>query len=78
MRTHSFLPALLMALAPGVTHAITLAEARALAQAHNPELAAARLELQALQAAELQAGARPNPELGVLLEDTQRRSEELV
>ncbi|MDR7268187.1 cobalt-zinc-cadmium efflux system outer membrane protein [Pelomonas saccharophila] len=72
MRTLAFLPALLMALAPGVTHAITLAEARALAQAHNPELAAARLELQALQAAELQAGARPNPELGVLLEDTQR------
>lgn len=69
MRT-LFLPALLMALAPGVTHAITLAEARALALAHNPELATARLELQALQGAELQSGARPNPELGVLLEDT--------
>lgn len=64
------LPALLLALAPGVSHAITLAEAQALALTHNPDLAHARLELQALQGAELQAGARPNPELGVLLEDT--------
>ncbi|MGM9481004.1 TolC family protein [Roseateles sp. NT4] len=63
-------PALLIALAPGVANAITLAEARALALNHNPELATARLEMQALQGAELQAGARPNPELGVLIEDT--------
>lgn len=64
------LPALLAALAPGVLHAITLAEAQTLALAHNPELAHARLELQALQGAEAQAGVRPNPELAVLLEDT--------
>lgn len=64
------LPALLFALAPGVCDAITLAEAQALALTHNPDLAHARLELQALQGAEAQAGARPNPELGVLLEDT--------
>lgn len=64
------LPALLLALAPGVSHAITLAEAQALALTHNPDLSQARLELQALLGAELQAGARPNPELGVLLEDT--------
>lgn len=64
------LPALLFALAPGVCDAITLAEAQALALTQNPDLAHARLELQALQGAEAQAGARPNPELGVLLEDT--------
>jgi len=65
-----FWPALLIALAPGVTHALTLAEAQALALTHNPDLAGARLELQAAQGAELQAGARPNPELALLLEDT--------
>lgn len=71
MRTPlAWLPALLCALAPGISHALTLAEAHALARTHNPELAQARLELQALQAAETQAGARPNPELGVLVEDT--------
>lgn len=60
---------LCMVLAPA-SHALTLAEAQRLALTHNPELAGARLELQAQQGAELQAGARPNPELGVLLEDT--------
>ncbi|MEO6280623.1 TolC family protein [Roseateles sp.] len=54
------------------SHALTLAEAQDLALTHNPDLARARLELQAQQGAELQAGARPNPELGVLLEDTRR------
>lgn len=71
MRTPlAWLPALLAAMAPGISPALTLAEAHALARAHNPELAQTRLELQALQAAELQAGARPNPELGVVVEDT--------
>ena len=71
MRTPlAWLPALIALWAPGISHALTLPEAQALARAHNPELAQARLELQALQAAELQAGARPNPELGVLVEDT--------
>jgi cobalt-zinc-cadmium efflux system outer membrane protein len=65
-----FWPALLIALAPGVTRALTLAETQALAFTHNPDLAVARLELQAVQDAELQAGARPNPELALLLEDT--------
>lgn len=68
MRTR--LLALLIALTPGVSHAITLAEAQRLALTHNPDLAHARLELQAQQGAELQAGARPNPELNVQLEDT--------
>lgn len=68
MRTR--LLALLIALTSGVSHAITLAEAQRLALNHNPDLAHARLELQVQQGAELQAGARPNPELGVQLEDT--------
>lgn len=66
----SLLSALLIALAPGISNAISLAEAQRLALTHNPDLAHARLELQAQQGAELQAGARPNPELGVQLEDT--------
>jgi len=61
-----------MALLASTSHALTLAEAQRLAVTHNPELAHARLELQAQQGAEAQAGAAPNPELGVLLEDTRR------
>lgn len=63
-----------MTLFASASHALTLtlAEAQALALTHNPDLAHARLELQAQQGAEAQAGARPNPELGVLLEDTRR------
>lgn len=71
MRTPlAWLPALLAAILPGTSLSLTLSEAHALARAHNPELAQARLELQALQAAEQQAGARPSPELGLLVEDT--------
>lgn len=62
--------ALSMPLAPAPAAALTLAEAHRLALAHNPGLAQARLELQALQAAELQAASRPNPELSLQLEDT--------
>jgi len=54
--------------------ALTLDQALRLAWSHSPVLAVARLELQAMEAAERQAGARPNPELGVLLEDTRRAS----
>lgn len=61
-----------MTLFASASHALTLAEAQALALTHNPDLAHARLELQAQQGAEQQAGMRPNPELGVLLEDTRR------
>jgi len=53
-----------------VSSTITLAEALRLALTHNPELASVRLELQAMEGAEQQAGARPNPELGLLVEDT--------
>ena len=61
-----------MTLFASASHALTLAEAQALALNHNPDLAHARLELQAQQGARAQAEARPNPELGVLLEDTRR------
>ena len=44
-----------------VGSSLTLAEALRLALAHNPELAMARLEVQALEGAETQAGARPIP-----------------
>lgn len=53
---------------------LSLPQALNLALSHNPELAAARLELQAQEAAEQQAGVGPNPELSVLIEDTRRAS----
>lgn len=52
--------------------ALTLNEALQQALAHNPDLAIARLELQASEAGAVQAGERPAPELGVLVEDTAR------
>lgn len=57
-----------------VSAVLTLTQAVRLALTHNPGLASARLELQAMEAAEMQAGARPNPELGVLVEDTRSRT----
>ena len=53
------------AVALPVSQALTLRQALRLTLTHNPDLAAARLELQAMEAAEIQAGARPNPELGL-------------
>lgn len=61
-------------LADAVGSALTLSQAVRLALTHNPDLASARLELQAMEGAEMQAGARPNPELGVLVEDTRSAS----
>ena len=43
-----------------------------MALASNAELSAARRELEAAEGPVLQGGARPNPELSFLLEDTQR------
>ncbi|WP_041741965.1 TolC family protein [Collimonas fungivorans] len=51
---------------------LTLEQALAQAFRSNPELAAAVLEVAAVDAAILQAGARPNPELSTLLEDTRK------
>uniref|UniRef100_UPI00058E064B TolC family protein n=1 Tax=Herbaspirillum lusitanum TaxID=213312 RepID=UPI00058E064B len=73
--------ALLLA-CPAYTHAqeaatsptlnITLNNAVALALDNNPELSAARHELEAVDATVTQAGARPNPELSTLMEDTRK------
>ena len=51
---------------------LTLARAIDMAMASNAELSAARRELEAAEGPVLQGGARPNPELSFLLEDTQR------
>src|SRR5450830_1286291 len=69
--------ALLLA-CPVYTHAqepatpLTLSNAVALALDNNPELSAARHELEAVDATVTQAGARPNPELSTLMEDTRK------
>ncbi|HWW06972.1 TolC family protein [Collimonas sp.] len=51
---------------------LTLEQALAQAFKSNPELAAAVLEVEAVKASILQAGARPNPEFSTLLEDTRK------
>jgi cobalt-zinc-cadmium efflux system outer membrane protein len=51
---------------------LTLEQALAHAFKTNPELAAAVLEVEAVEATILQAGARPNPEISTLLEDTRK------
>ncbi|WP_317205866.1 TolC family protein, partial [Janthinobacterium sp.] len=53
---------------------LNLAAAIALAMRANPTLAAARHEVAAVDGAARQAGARPNPELQTLVEDTRRAS----
>ena len=49
---------------------LTLSAALEMAVAVNPELAAARRELEAIEATVIQARTRPNPELATLVEDT--------
>jgi cobalt-zinc-cadmium efflux system outer membrane protein len=56
------------------TPTLSLRAATDLAFGLNPELAAARLEVDASAGARLQAGARPNPEFSFLLEDTRRET----
>jgi cobalt-zinc-cadmium efflux system outer membrane protein len=51
---------------------LSLREALDLALRHNPGLAVARLEVEAMDGAHLQAGSRPNPQLEFLVEDTRR------
>src|SRR5262245_11676722 len=51
------------------TAPLTLADAVALALARNPDLAASRYELTAVQGRITQAGLRPNPQLDVELEN---------
>ena len=79
MRSFSLVPLALLLLlhcnfTSAQTEAMTLGQAQRLALTHNPDLAVSRLEVQAMEGAELQAGARPNPELGVLVEDTRSTS----
>jgi outer membrane protein, heavy metal efflux system len=50
----------------------TLASVIDLAVDRNKELSAARLEIEAVAATIIQAGARPNPEISVLMEDTRK------
>ncbi len=54
------------------TEPLTLQRALAQAMASNAELSAARRELDAAEGPVLQGRSRPNPELSVLVEDTQR------
>ncbi|AIY41230.1 Heavy metal RND efflux outer membrane protein [Collimonas arenae] len=51
---------------------LTLQQALSQAFKGNPDLAAAALEVKAVEASILQAGARPNPELATVLEDTRK------
>ena len=53
---------------------LTLQRAIAMAMASNADLSAARHALQAAEGQVLQGQARPNPELSLLLEDTQRNT----
>lgn len=50
----------------------TLEASIALALDRNKELSAAKLEIQAVEATIIQAGARPNPEISALMEDTKK------
>lgn len=56
----------------GPTPPLKLQAALEMALRANPELAAARRELEALEATIIQAGVRPNPELAALVEDSHR------
>lgn len=51
---------------------LTLQQALLQAFKSNPDLAAAALEVKAVEASILQAGVRPNPEVSALLEDTRK------
>lgn len=53
---------------------VTLQQALERALARNPELAAAAREVEASDAARLQAGTSPNPQLAALVEDTRRQT----
>ncbi|RZL11987.1 MAG: hypothetical protein EOP40_00280, partial [Rubrivivax sp.] len=57
---------------PGPAQTLTLATALAMAEEHHPSLAGTRHALAASEGALQQAGASPNPQLELLLEDTRR------
>jgi cobalt-zinc-cadmium efflux system outer membrane protein len=55
---------------------LTLGAALALSAKANPQLSSARRELDAIEGTVLQAGLRPNPVLGIGMEDTRRDTRE--
>lgn len=55
---------------------LTLASALALSTRANPQLSSARHELEAIEGTVMQASLRPNPVLGVGIEDTRRDTRE--
>ncbi|EGF31635.1 Heavy metal RND efflux outer membrane protein, CzcC family [Oxalobacteraceae bacterium IMCC9480] len=55
---------------------LSLQAALALAMSSNVELSAARYEVEAIGASVLQAGARPNPEVAIGMEDTRKETRE--
>jgi cobalt-zinc-cadmium efflux system outer membrane protein len=55
---------------------LTLAAALALSTRANPQLSGARHELEAIEGTVMQANLRPNPVLGVGIEDTRRNTRE--
>jgi cobalt-zinc-cadmium efflux system outer membrane protein len=57
---------------------ITLHAALLLASQANPDVAAARQELSAVEASALQAGVLPNPSVGVQIQDTKPNTRETV
>ena len=57
---------------PASSKAISLREALDSALSHNPELSAARYELEATEGARRQSSAYPNPTIGLDVEDTRR------
>lgn len=57
---------------PVASKTISLREALETALAHNPDLASARYELESTEGARQQAAARPNPTIGLDVEDTRR------
>lgn len=65
-------PSAAPAVAPVSSKTISLREALDTALAQNPELKSARYELEATEGARQQSAARPNPTIGLDVEDTRR------
>jgi cobalt-zinc-cadmium efflux system outer membrane protein len=61
---------------PASTQILTLEQALGLAMRANPDLSAAALELDAVQASVMQADTLPNPTLETLVEDTRKATRE--
>lgn len=71
---HSQIPLDAKEAAQASVRPLTLAQVIALAMQHSPTLRAAQRDLEASEGAVIQAGARPNPELQTLIEDSRAQS----